>query len=225
MSGDLGKVLKELVEVVQPDLWRYLRFSLLGEVTQVDEAAYAVEVSVPEGPTLPDVPVNSLFAQDGYGIWALPEVGAEVVVSFEDGDLTRPYVEAPTYRNNKPPSGYRAGAIAIVDRQNQVIAIDPDQGSITITANTKVVIQAQQVEITGQGQTKIVTPSAVIESPSIQLGGAGAVDQAIKGTTAVPLLLSHMHKVAVDETGAMTALPSEDLATLPMTLSQAVKVL
>ena len=87
--GGLATELKRLVEGMHPDLRPFFRPSLLGKVVAVDDDNYRVDVVVggdeeagEQGLALPDVPVASLFAQDGYGIWALPEVDAEVTVSF-----------------------------------------------------------------------------------------------------------------------------------------------
>ena len=199
MNADLGKILKLLVEALQPDLRKYLRLSLVGKVTKADPDAYTVEVSVPGGLVLPDVPVSALFAQDGYGIWALPEIGAEVVVSFEEGDLTRPYVEAPTWRQNKPPSGYRAGMIAIVDRMKQEVRIDPEQGTITVKGKAKVIVDAPVIEI-----------------------GEGAAEAMVKGTTLAGLLKGHTHGF---NPTSQTVLISPDLQSLDTALSTKAKVL
>ena len=85
MSGrrTLSESVKALVEQVQPDLKQHMRLSLQGKVVAVYEDEYRVDVVVgaePDSLSLPMIPVNSLFAQDGYGVWALPEIGAEVSV-------------------------------------------------------------------------------------------------------------------------------------------------
>ena len=141
--GDLATELKRLVEGLHPDLRPFFRPSLLGKVVAVDDDNYRVDVLVgadeesgEQGLALPEVPVASLFAQDGYGIWALPEVDAEVTVSFHDGDVTRPYVEAPIFYGNKAPPGFTTGTIAIRGKQGQKIEMKPGTSEIVVSAGS-----------------------------------------------------------------------------------------
>ena len=153
--GDLANELRTLIEGLHPDLRKHFRPSLLGKVVAVHdddeepESYYRVDVVVgPEpggqtdeesdepGLSLPNVPVASLFAQDGYGIFALPEVGAEVTVSFHDGDITRPYVESPIFYGNKAPAGFTSGTIAIRGKQGQKIELKPDVNEIVLSCSS-----------------------------------------------------------------------------------------
>ena len=141
--GDLSAELKRLIEALHPDLRPFFRPSLLGKVVAVDDENYRVDVVVgaqeqsgEEGLALPDVPVASLFAQDGYGIWALPEVDAEVTVSFHDGDVTKPYVEAPIFYGNKAPAGFSTGTIAIRGKQGQKVELKPGSNEIVLSAGS-----------------------------------------------------------------------------------------
>ena len=141
--GDLAAELKRLVEGLHPDLRPFFRPSLLGKVVAVDDDNYRVDVVVgadeeagEQGLALPDIPVASLFAQDGYGIWALPEVDAEVTVSFHDGDVTRPYVESPLFYNNQAPAGFTTGTIAIRGKQGQKIEMKPGTSEIVVSAGS-----------------------------------------------------------------------------------------
>lgn len=142
MSGDLGSVLKQLVEGMNPDLRKFFRPSLIGKVVAVHDAEYLVDVVVggndtedDPGLALPDVPVASLFAQDGYGIWALPEVDAEVTISFHNGDVTQPYVESPIYfKNSGSPQGFTTGTIAIRGKQGQKLEFKPATNEIVLSA-------------------------------------------------------------------------------------------
>jgi len=141
--GNLATELKRLVEGLHPDLRPFFRPSLLGKVVAVDDDNYRVDVVVgadedagEQGLALPDIPVASLFAQDGYGVWALPEVDAEVTVSFHDGDVTRPYVEAPIFHGNKAPAGFTAGTIAIRGKQGQKIEMKPGSSEIVVSAGS-----------------------------------------------------------------------------------------
>ncbi|MFH1531085.1 MAG: phage baseplate assembly protein V [Pseudomonadota bacterium] len=145
--GDLAAELRRLLESLHPDLRPFLRPSLLGKVVAVDDDNYRVDVVVgadeeagEQGLALPEIPVSSIFAQDGYGIWALPEVDAEVTVSFHDGDVTRPYVEAPVFFNNRAPGGFTTGTIAIRGKQGQKFELKPGNNEIVLSAGSVKII-------------------------------------------------------------------------------------
>ena len=160
--GDLAAELKKLVEGLHPDLRAFFRPSLLGKVVavhdddsdpdtyyRVDVVVGADEESGEEGLSLPNVPCASLFAQEGYGIWALPEVGAEVTVSFHDGDVTKPYVEAPIYFGNHAPSGFKSGTFAIRGKQGQKIEMKPGANEIVLScASLKLITTDKRQEHT-----------------------------------------------------------------------------
>ena len=165
--GDLAAELKRLVEGLHPDLRPFFRPSLLGKVVAVDDDNYRVDVVVgadeeagEQGLALPAVPVASLFAQDGYGIWALPEVDAEVTVSFHDGDVTRPYVESPLFYNNQAPAGFTTGTIAIRGKQGQKVELKPGTSEIVISAGSlKFVATDKRQEHTSGDSSHVVKGS------------------------------------------------------------------
>jgi len=160
--GDLAAELKKLVEGLHPDLRTFFRPSLLGKVVavhdddsdpdtyyRVDVVVGADEESGEEGLSLPNVPCASIFAQEGYGIWALPEVGAEVTVSFHDGDVTRPYVEAPIFSGNHAPPGFKSGTFAIRGKQGQKIEMKPGANEIVVAcASLKLITTDKRQEHT-----------------------------------------------------------------------------
>ena len=160
--GDLAGELKKLVEGLHPDLRAYFRPSLLGKVVAVHDddsdpdSYYRVDVVVgadedsdEQGLSLPMVPVASLFAQDGYGIFALPEVGAEVTISFHDGDVTKPYVESTIFYGNNAPAGFTSGTIAIRGKQGQKIEMKPDVNEIVLScASLKLITTDKRQEHT-----------------------------------------------------------------------------
>lgn len=229
---------RKVVEESKPDIW-WLEFPAVGKVTKVYEDSYTVDVQIINGPFLPDIPVNALAAGDGWGIWALPTVGTEVTVDYEKGDITEPFVLAATWRKNKPPSGFKAGQIAIVDKTGQEISIKPDTGQITIKANVAIQVTAPvvnvesaNVNVTGNVNCAAVSLSGgasassgpisssvpiTLQAPSINLGGEGG-EPVLLGRSAVALLMSHTHPAPDGTTGQ-----SPELTTLSTAISRVTK--
>ena len=175
----LTDALKKLIENMHPDLQTSMRLSLLGKVVKVYEDDYRVDVVIGEDPdilALPDIPVNSLFAQNGYGVWALPEIDAEVTVSFYEGDVTKPYVEAPIFYNNKSPQGFKTGSMALVGKHGQKMIFSPDKSEISIIAdNIKTIRTGANNEVTIGDETKEIAGNInkqILGNKKTQIKGA-----------------------------------------------------
>ena len=214
--GDLAAELRKLLEGLRPDLRAWVRPSLLGKVVAVHEDTYRVDVVVggdPEsgegGLSLPEVPTASAFAQAGYGVWALPEVDAEVTVSFHEGDVTRPYVEAPIWIANAAPSGYAVGTLALHGKHGQRVVLKPDTNEVLVEADTVVV--------------KATTGDASVEASGvIRLGGAAATESLAKGDVlhaALTTLVNILKTASLQTWGPGTPIPCGPNPTNPATLA------
>ena len=202
--GDLTAELRKVLEGLRPDLRAWVRPSLLGKVVAVHAGTYRVDVVVGGDPdsgegglSLPEVPVASVFAQAGYGVWALPEVGAEVTVSFHEGDVTQPYVEAPIWIANTAPAGYAVGTLALHGKQGQRVVLKPDTSEVLVEADTVVV--------------KATAGDASVEASGIiRLGGAAATESLAKGDvlhSALSALVNILKTASLQTWGPGTPIP------------------
>ncbi|MBZ0273787.1 phage baseplate assembly protein V [bacterium] len=134
--------LKRIFESAPPDLRRFLRPNVPGMVIAVDDDAHTVDIEVKpdedaEDPTpwlLPKTPVSCLAGGDGFGVWALPEIGSEVNVSFRGQDITQPRVDGVDFLANRTPLGSRVGSFVFADNSGQRIVLRPDTGEVVIRA-------------------------------------------------------------------------------------------
>jgi hypothetical protein len=139
-NHSLLKALRHIIETAPMDLRKHFKLQVTGKVTVVDEDLFTVDVEVEDTPEegqepgnpwiLPAVPVNSLAAGDGYGIYVVPEIGAEVTVGFKDGDLTAPRIDGAEFLKNRTPIGGRVGSITMVDYAGQRFTMRPDTGQV-----------------------------------------------------------------------------------------------
>jgi len=110
------------------------------------------------------------FGGGGAGFFFLPEVGDPIWIAFEAGDINRPVWlgfwfnqkdvkpadAAPRKRTLQTKSGHKvifdddAGSIKVEDSGGQYIEWDTKKNEIRLTANTKVIVKAAQVEL-GEG--------------------------------------------------------------------------
>jgi uncharacterized protein involved in type VI secretion and phage assembly len=153
----------------------------------------------------------TLMAGNGHGTFFLPQVNDEVLVAFEYGDITRPYVIGALWNGkDKPPdtnansqnnlrfiksrSGHLvrlddtdgAEKIEIIDQSGgNSITIDTASNSITITAAQDITIAAAQGTIKLDAQNVEIVSSAATK---VQAQGGLTLDGSpgnttIKGTT------------------------------------------
>lgn len=106
--------------------------------------------------------VSAPLAGNGRGMWFMPELQDEVLLSFEHGDFDHPYivgylwngVDSPPDTDNKnrtlkTPSGHSlvfgdgSGKIVITSAGGSKVTIDAD--SITVDASSSVTLNAAQI--------------------------------------------------------------------------------
>ena len=138
MSHRLAIEFKKLFENIAPDLRETMRPSFSGKVVSADEDAYTVDIEVEdksggqEGDPwlLPAVPVSAAAGGDGWGLYAIPEIGSEVTFTFKNFDITDPRVDGAEFLSNRTPLGARAGSFVLADRSGQRVVLRPDTGTM-----------------------------------------------------------------------------------------------
>ncbi len=150
--------------MVRPDLSAYMRFPVEGEVVAVDSAAYTCEVQ-PVDPTmslLPKCRVLSIWGTKTTRIVILPTVGDKVMIGFENGDHTRPYIQG--FFPDQGPEG-----VLLVEAEKARIKID-QAGMIEVETESDIEVSCVNCKVSATG--------------SIELGdnGAGVVTGGTAGT-------------------------------------------
>jgi phage baseplate assembly protein V len=125
----------------------------------------------------------SPFAGNDRGSFFMPEVDDEVIVGFEHGDFAHAYVlgamwngvaasPSPDPRQrmirsknghtirfvDSTPNGGNLGALTVEDAHGNRIVMT--NGSMTITAQSTLIIEATKVVIRGQGWSRTITPNS-----------------------------------------------------------------
>ena len=154
--------LRATIELIEPDLREYMKASFPAIVTKVhdDDADpdtyYRVDIKIERAGkngsdlALPKVPVDAVFAENGYGLFALPEEGSIVTVEFDNFDKTRPHITGSRYLDGMAPEGFKAGTFAIRGKHGQKIELKPDSSEVVITGESLKVIRGTGNERTGK---------------------------------------------------------------------------
>lgn len=153
--------------------------------------------------------IATVMAGSSRGSYFLPEVNDEVMIAFEHGDVRFPYVlgalwngkDSPPTTNSDGQNNIRviksrSGHIVRLDDTNgnekievidktgsNSITIGSSDNSITITANGKVKIVGQSIEITSQTDIKVTAQTSINVNASTTMDIESSAPMTIKGAT------------------------------------------
>lgn len=128
-------------------------------VRLVDDARQAQELQIE---LLADESQDAVERFQNYGLTSVPHAGAEALVVFAGGLRSHGVVLAVEDRRYRL-TGLAEGEVALFDDLGNVIKLGRD--AISVTATTRLTVDAPTVEVTADNVTVI--------SDNIQLGGAG----------------------------------------------------
>ncbi|QEC48464.1 VgrG-related protein [Baekduia soli] len=127
-------------------------------------------------------PIASPGAGSGRGMMMLPVTGDEVLVAFEHGDTTRPYVLGALFNGVDQPGGDLLGA------KDGSFAVLSDHKVHLASAEDFEVLSGGALTITVSGATGLAGTGAItVESQSDAVGVKGATEVTIEGTTGLTL--------------------------------------
>jgi len=167
-------------------------------------------------------------SHDGSGDWFLPDVGDEVLVSYERGSKENPVVLGAVYSAQKKVpdlanfDAKKNNLRAIKTKVGHLLLFDDDQA---ITLQHKdghtLILKNESVELKNKSGTSIQLKDGKLTidaADSIELG-AGASEALVKGKTFLQLFNAHTH---TGNLGAPTSPPTQPLQPAQV-LSQKVK--
>jgi hypothetical protein len=157
--------IRKIIEMIRPDFAGYMRFPVEGLVTAVDAENYTCEVQPldAEMSLLPKCRILSLWGTPTRRLIFLPTVNSKVMVGFEDGDHTKPYIQG--FFPDQGP-----GAMTMV--------LETEQARITIDVSGKIIVESDSdIEVT-------CVDCKIKASGNIDLGegGAGVITSGPGGT-------------------------------------------
>ncbi len=124
-----------------------------------------------------------------------PEVGDEVLVAFEHGDMRYPFVMGALWNATDPPPAHGSDADnhlrVIRSRSGHEITLDDTPGS------EKVVI----VDQSGSHRVEMSSSGIVMESAAIKIGSAGSGEGLVLGDAFMQLFNRHTHPTGVGPSG------------------------
>lgn len=120
--------------------------------------------------------VATLMAGDARGTWFVPDVGDEVLVAFEAGDVARPYVVGALWNSSaKPPESMDAAGDnprrVIATRSGVRIAIDDAAQSIEIADpnGNSIRLDSSGIALTASAKVRVVASLAEVSASMLQV--------------------------------------------------------
>ena len=138
--------LKKIIEMIRPDLSGYMRFPVEGKVVEVNIENYDCDVQpLDESMSLlPKCRILSIWASESTRIVILPNVGDQVMVGFENGDHTKPYIQG--FFPDQGPDG-----VLLIEAEKARIKIDMD-GKIEIETVKDIEIKCENCKVSASGK-------------------------------------------------------------------------
>ena len=152
---------RKIIEMIRPNLAAYMRFPVEGLVTAVDAEAYTCDVQpLNESMSLlPRCRILSVWGTPTKRLVLLPAVGNKVMVGFEDGDHTKPYLQG--FFPDQGPGEMSM----ILESEKARVKIDAE-GKIQIESDGDVMITCGNAEVNCEN-------CAIKASGNIDLGENG----------------------------------------------------
>ena len=129
------------------------------QVGRIKAKVPAVLGDTPTGWAMPCVP----YAGDGVGLAFIPETGSGVWIEFEGGDVSFPIWTGCYWRQGEIPSSVAAAVKVIKTVAGHEIAIDDDNGKVTITDSNenKITLDSNGLKLERGGGTVEITDGKV----------------------------------------------------------------
>ncbi|MET7900732.1 phage baseplate assembly protein V [Streptomyces sp. NPDC005355] len=149
------------------------------------------------------------------GFYALPERGEQVLVAFEHGDLSHPYVIGSLWSAKRPPPTTNTDGtnseLVIKDRAGSYLTLDAGDGSITLSARGDVTIKAG-------GAIKLETAQGMSLDATKDIGVKAAQGMSLQAakdlslTTTQSMNLEATKDIGVKATQGMSLQAAKDLS-------------
>ena len=154
--------IRKIIELIRPNLSAYMRFPVEGLVTAVDVEAYTCDVQPlnEEMSLLPRCRILSVWGTPSRRLVLLPAVNSKVMVGFEDGEHTKPYIQ---------------GFFTDQGLGEMSMILESEQARIKIDAGGKIMVESD-------GDVEISCANCKVNaSGKIDLGegGAGVLTQGV----------------------------------------------
>ena len=138
--------IRKIIELIRPDLSNYMRYPVEGVVTAVDAEKYTCDVQPlnEEMSLLPRCRILAAWGTPSKRLILLPAVNSKVMVGFEDGDHTKPYIQG--FFPDQGPGVM----LMILEAEKARITID-GEGKIEIVSDSDVAITCVNCKIKASG--------------------------------------------------------------------------
>ena len=133
----------DLLNIVRREVFRVLatvQQGRSGEVTSYDPDKHAVKVRLqPDGVITDWIPIETSHTGNGFGVLAAPQIGDQVKIGFQEGDLDTPRITGRIHSDEQKPPRLEAGEMLHKHASGSTVFFDKD-GNVHIKSSGNVFI-------------------------------------------------------------------------------------
>ncbi len=158
-----------------------------GVIDGVDPANHTARVRFQPEDTLSGwLPVMALSVGNGWGLHALPAVGAQVVVGFQEGGAEAGFIMGGFYSQQQRPPGTPAGSIWLTSEAGARVKINQD-GTLEMSSEVLAhLTSAVLAKVSSEAMAQVL-------APTVQLGASGGPFLALLTQAAASVFNTHTH--------------------------------
>lgn len=120
-----------------------------GTISGYDPTSHSVKVTVqPEGFDTGWIQLSALGVGNGWGVLTGPQLGDEVAVSFDGGDLNLGHVTGRYFSDANPPPAVPSGETWIMHQSGSLLKFKND-GTVSLHSSVSISYDAPQHNFTG----------------------------------------------------------------------------
>ena len=149
---------------------------MTGLVTSVDKDKYQVKVMLyPVGIETGWLALGTVYAGNGFGLVALPDIDTEVTVIFEHGDVNNGKVICCHFNDTDPPPAINPGEAILKHKSGSVIKFSANGDvDLTVTGATQI-SSTGNITVNSSGILNATSSGVMnLSGSSVNIAGGGA---------------------------------------------------
>lgn len=142
-----------------------------GQISAYDPDAYAIKAIIqPEGIETGFIPFGSPWVGSEWGAFFGPEIGAQVLVIFQEGSAQVPIGATTIFSTAMPPVAVPSGELLLQHKSGSLMHFGND-GNVVVTADADMTLNAKNATVNADEAVTVNAPSGATVNGDTQING------------------------------------------------------
>ncbi len=217
MNALINQIRQHIANVISS-----IAFPVKGIVDTVDPDSMTCVVRYqPQNTLSPSLPISCVAVGRGYGVIAIPNVGDQVHISFENGNYQVGVVEGAIFDSTDavPPTGMEPGGYYLIHKSGSFIKMTQD-GKLNVNGEVDIDMTSPTINITCSAVANITAPVVNINSPEVNMGDLSAlVPDLVFLMTGIAREIYNIHTHDLDLLHDITLEPNQQMDDTTLTVN------